>query len=948
MCILHIKRKRLGSYGEKALDKTEYKIRTDEIKALIQEGNFKQAAEIADTIDWRQINNVRTLGMISDIYKMVRRYEDSRAILLLAYDRMPNSRMILYALTELSVKLDDVVKAWNYYKEFCAIAPEDSRQYILLFRIYAAQDVSLEEQIKVLETLKAKDYTDRWAYELAYLYHRIGFATKCVEECDELFLWFGEGKYVRKALELKRLHEPLTEKQQFFYDGHSDVNPVTDRTKVIPNLDAAMMPEMTQMDASAAPTTILPTAELNTNVDDIQVQTVDVANKYNTMNLQAELARNLQELMQGEQQAPVGSMPASPFGTVNAAAAGTAAGAAAAAGREAAAAVARAALHDTGQIHEIKSPTAQMESLGDTQRFDIPADATAQDMMEEAAEEPIFTEADSRYADDEAAYADGAEEEEVAYEEATAEEAVAYESTEAEEVHTEQAFDEQARPQVTTGELPTRPIIETIGAEKKGVVTGETQEIDHIPDSEDVFFEDPATADLTATARKIAESESTATYTANASQASISKVIVPKNPGAGVFKVPQTMNPAEFANQSSDFDEVISQDSDGQLAMAIPEQKVIEKQITGQLSIEDILADFERLKKEKEEKLAESMKRRVIEQTGDILAEFDEASRDGLLEQLQKKSAIAEEAERMREERRREEAKIKAEQEETLAEAAAEDELLAEDVPEAELAEEEEEETTTASDRSLTTEEKELFDTYIQSRRARAQLINALDQMSLAPFTGNVIVSGEPDAGTMDFAKNLVHHMKLSDHNFSGKAAKITGSSLNKKDLGIILNKMKNGALIIEQAGGMNCSTCEALVKQLQNEERGVLLILVDTKIAIDSLFDVNEVLKEPFNARVDIEALTDKALVAYGRKYAYEKEYAIDELGMLALNTRISRMQTLNHAVTVGEVRQIVKSAIDHANRKNLNHYWDVLLGRRYDAEDMIILRESDFLLQS
>ncbi|MCR5715242.1 MAG: hypothetical protein K6G23_00150 [Lachnospiraceae bacterium] len=897
------------------MDKTEYKIRTDEIKALIQEGNFKQAAEIADTIDWRQINNVRTLGMISDIYKMVRRYEDSRAILLLAYDRMPNSRMILYALTELSVKLDDVVKAWNYYKEFCNIAPEDSRQYILLFRIYAAQDVSLEEQIKVLETLKAKDYTDRWAYELAYLYHRIGFATKCVEECDELFLWFGEGKYVRKALELKRLHEPLTEKQQYFYDGVAMSDPETDRTKVIPNLDKAMTPEMTQMDATEAPTTILPTAELNANIDEIQVQTVDVANQYNTMNLQAALAKNLEELMQAEQkdeaqQAPDGVQ-------------------AALAGAQQALAGAQPVSVHTGQIHEIKSPTVRLTSAGDTQRFDIPEGTTVGDLLAAGSaqeeEEQLFR--------DESAFTEETPVSETEYEETPASE------TEYEETPVEETVYEEA---------PAQPI--------RGVVTGETQELEHIPDSEDVFFEDPATVDLTATARKIAEAETAksaaarkiaeaeATYTTAGTQSSISKVIVPKNPGAGVFKVPQAMDPAEFANQSSDFDELISQDSDGQLAMAMPEQKVIEKQITGQLSIEDILANFEQLKKEKEEKLADSVKRRVLEQTGDILAEFDEASRDGLLEQLQKKSVQAEEAERLRVESRKQEAEAETgeQSDETAKLPIDEAQEFAEEVEEAaqELQE-------SAADRILTVEEKELFDTYIQSRRARAQLIKALDLMSLAPFTGNVVVSGEPDAGTMDFAKNLVHHMKLTDHNFSGKAAKITGASLNKKDIGIILNKMKNGALIIEQAGGMNCSTCEKLVKQLQNEERGVLLILVDTRIAIDSLFQVNDVLHDPFNARVDIEALTDKALVAYGRKYAYEKEYAIDELGMLALNTRISRMQTLNHAVTVGEVRQIVKGAIDHANRKNFNHYCDILLGRRYDAEDMIILRENDFLLQ-
>ena len=175
------------------MDKFEYKVRSEEIEALVEEQNYREAAEIADTIDWRRVKSVRMLCTISDVYKMVRRYEDSRALLLLAYEKKQGSRMIVYALTELCLKLGDIVNAWEYYKEFCQIAPNDSRRYILLYKVYVAQEVSLDEQIKVLEKLKEVEYTDRWAYELAYLYHRIGFATKCVEECDEMILWFGEG-----------------------------------------------------------------------------------------------------------------------------------------------------------------------------------------------------------------------------------------------------------------------------------------------------------------------------------------------------------------------------------------------------------------------------------------------------------------------------------------------------------------------------------------------------------------------------------------------------------------------------------------------------------------------------------------------------------------------------------------------------------------------------------
>lgn len=188
------------------LDKYEYKIRSEEIKALIGRKKYTEAMEIADMIDWRRVKNVNMLCTVSDLYKLNRRYEESREILLLAYERHPGGRMIIYSLCELSIKLDDVVRAVEYYKEFVQTAPRDNGRYVLQYKLYEAQEVTLEERIAVLEELKRREYREKWAYELAYLYHRIGLSTKCVEECDELILWFGEGKYVIKAMELKMLH----------------------------------------------------------------------------------------------------------------------------------------------------------------------------------------------------------------------------------------------------------------------------------------------------------------------------------------------------------------------------------------------------------------------------------------------------------------------------------------------------------------------------------------------------------------------------------------------------------------------------------------------------------------------------------------------------------------------------------------------------------------------
>ena len=204
------------------MDKSEYKLRAEEIKDLISRGEYAQAAEIADTIDWRRVKSVMMLCTISDLYKINRRYEDARDMLLLAYERRPGGRTICYSLCELSIKMEEYVQAIEYYKEFVQVAPKDSGRYILQYKLYEAQDVSLEERISVLEELKKRDYREKWAYELAYLYHRVGLAARCVEECDELILWFGEGKYVIKAMELKMLHQPLTPEQQEKYDHRFD------------------------------------------------------------------------------------------------------------------------------------------------------------------------------------------------------------------------------------------------------------------------------------------------------------------------------------------------------------------------------------------------------------------------------------------------------------------------------------------------------------------------------------------------------------------------------------------------------------------------------------------------------------------------------------------------------------------------------------------------------
>lgn len=975
------------------MDKSEYKLRAEEIKDLISRGEYAQAAEIADTIDWRRVKSVMMLCTISDLYKINRRYEDARDMLLLAYERRPGGRTICYSLCELSIKMEEYVQAIEYYKEFVQVAPKDPGRYILQYKLYEAQDVSLEERIAVLEELKKRDYREKWAYELAYLYHRVGLAARCVEECDELILWFGEGKYVIKAMELKMLHQPLTPEQQEKYDHRFDApgtqqysqnyaqdpgygqNETYDPNQGYvqdgsydpnqgyaqggsydpnqgyaqdgsydPNQGYAQDGSYDQnqgyvQDGGYEPNQGYVQEETYEQVTgdtrvyepvqpvqpqqapaqpaeddfDIHVKTMDVG-QYNTINLQAELAAGLREVLSEDH-----------------------------------------AKETSDSI--TRSIVAPMIDPGDsdTESLDYPeiADVSEDDLEPETEQ---------------------------------------MESSEVFFGETGEIGDLSQVPQVETEEiLPEEPVV----ARRTDVVP-ELSEVQKTPEVQEIVKE-PETQ-----------------------------------------KVPEA--PVEPPKELAD---VLAQESDGQISLVMPEAESIEKQITGQMNIEDILAEWERKKKENLEKREEEVRQHVLQQTGAMFTEFEQAVRDGLLEKLEKEKAAdtadtvaedttdtdeveeleeiteepateepveelteaapAEEAEQEPVEELPEEDTVEElaeepayepeaeefeepaepeaeiyEQEEIVDEEQAEPEgamddepveeptaeavesvdeetareeieLTAEETPEAGEAPEQPERPAVERDkakvRALTREERELYAPFIQSRSAREQLVKAIDNISLAAYTGNVIITGEEGMDTLSLAKNMVREIQATDSNFSGKVAKISGHALNKKDTADTLSKLKNGALIICKASEMNDATANVLHKALQQESQGIVIILEDTKRDIDKFLEKHEKLRECFTARMDVEALSNNTLVAFGKQYAREMEYSIDELGELALHTRIEDMQTIDHVVTVVDVKQIVDEAIAHANKKTLKHFFDVLFAKRYDDEDMIILTEKDFV---
>ena len=971
------------------MDKYEYKLRSEEILKLIEEEEYVEAAKIADMIDWRRVKNISMLLRVAALYRVNRRNEDSRAVLLLAYDRYPTNRSVVYSLCEVSIELDDVVAAIEYYKEFVKLAPRDNGVYTLRYRILEAQEANLEERIGVLEELKKRDYQEEWAYELAYLYHRVGLGTKCVEECDDLILWFGDGPYVTKAMELKMLHAPLTPIQQKKYD-------------------------MAQRQ------------------------------------LQGEAIEEEQPYYEDENQESDGTNET----------------------------YADETYPQEGYTEENTYVNEQQEYTDESQYV----------YADDENNEYTYYEG-SQYADEpeqEQSYVGSAY---------TGEDTYAGEEASYTE---ENPVEEEAVQKQNTGSLDMSQY-NTINLQK--VVAESMREL--FPDDEDVFSQEwtevPDEDAVTIEAQGTEEAETDVSEASIIDDAvpvpvpvrntntgriaemvtGVSEVAPEPNTGA-ISRVFLPGNDAHVMRQDADMEEIRTvteedvkeeQDrieekqenvyGDQQTAFAdgiVPEEQPEFTPMTGQMNLDEVLGEWERMKKEMEEKQKEEVKQKVLRQTGKIFQDFDEAVKTGILAELgdeetpvrtetfleddeteeleeaispleeavakelggrtvdipqeeleealqsvdQEEEAVSEEEE-IEELQEIEETDSEAVEEEYMADDAEveecfedqEEDTVAEEEPYAddsydeaeeveEYAEAEEaiEEEAEAADvlktqeismnteeisslpdkiieatkketkaakreeiREFTQEEKELFENFSVTKKIRKQILHALDNMSLAAYTGNVLITGEPGLGTVRLAKNLIREYQAMDANFLGKGAKITGEKLNLRDLKEVFNKLKNGAIIIEKANGLTEETLYQLAGLLNQEELGIIVIMEDTRKEITKLLEKQAMIADYFNIRIDLMEMDNNALVAYAKNYAQALEYSIDELGTLALYTRIANSQSGNHVVTKDEVREIVDEAIYKSRKFKIKNFVDVLFSKRYDSEDMIVLKERDFI---
>lgn len=958
-----------------AVDKYEYKIRSEEIKTLIAKGEYEDAAAIADTIDWRRVKSVMMLCTVSDLYKINRRYEDARELLLLAYDRHPGGRSIVYSLCELCIKMDDFVPAVEYYKEFVQVAPKDSGRYVLQYKLYEAQDVSLEERIEVLEELKAKEYSEKWAYELAYLYHRVGLATKCVEECDEMIVWFGEGKYVLKAMELKQLHEPLTLEQQEKYEEMKGLR----RGESVPSepeKEDDQQDSRKEEDLADAPTKEIPQDEL-----DIQVKLMNVG-QYDTINMQKELAQNMKELWEGTSDETETQRETETADTEVAEEIAPEAGE-----------TARETAEDDEEYGEVADEAAEKEIhpqtaepeerkveevfFGETGEID----PTGTQILEEMKKEALGVKEEPEKTEEAEAKAEAASAEKAGQAEDAQGDSAALTSTQTgdmKEWHVDRKpggfekilgmeYDGQMSMVVPESEQVEKQITGQISLED---VLLEWEKMKK--DSEQKRMEAVRQHVMQQTGAMFTEFEA-ATRDGLLEKLENGTVDGDEMPGEPADTDIEDIGEVEELEEIEEADSIPDAGNEA-LAAEEPEDAVYEplEEFAEEETFEEEpeeAADIEEAPEGEaeateeivdagEEPDEEAFTEESEEATGEeaFVEEPDEAVSGETFTEEPEESGDAEEAleeESEEAEETGEETEEASEEENTESEADAGEEAPeeTEETAEEETAEEGSEPRGARPHnrrrrvRPMSPEEKQNFGTFAQNRNTRDQIVYAIDNISMAAYTGNLIITGEEGMDTLALAKKLIREVQQNDSNFSGKIAKISGESLNRKGIEPVFEKLANGALIVQNAGGMSEETIEQMQRALNQEHSGMIVVLEDAKKTMHKLLRDNHTLAECFNIEINIEALDNDSLVAYAAKYAREQEYSIDELGILALHTRIAERQTSDHAVTPGEVQEMVDQAIHHANRKTLGHFFDILIAKRYDDEDMIILREKDFM---
>lgn len=884
------------------MDKYEYNLKLDQIKALSAEESYMSAAEIADSINWNKIKNVNTLVKIGEIYEKAERYQDARDILLMAYDRSPIGRMIIYRLAEVAIKMGDYDAATEYYDEFVEIAPHDDMKYVLRYAIKKGQGASFDELITILEEYKDEEYTEEWAYELAYLYHKAGKADKCIDACDELILWFGDGPYVERALELKMLYQPLTKAQEEKYRRFK-----AEKEKPAKIKDEAEVTEIGAMEMVKGGEIVH---------DDVTIPKITVnQEKFNTVNLQQEIAKGMQQIMEAKGKNEV----ADTMDTI------------------------KKIVEDIPYLKLEKEQEEYVQQPEETEH--IATDEEIDGSLKLNFKELLGEDADgqmsivmSEKTQLEHQITGQMSIQDVLEEWEKTRHAAEIALKEAEQQKLESA---KARALQEAGDIMER-LNDVIPKLDAGVTPKELLEEEYLKVPVDIIEQKAAV--------KEPEEEQKPDMQELYAEETVDEVQEPQEaPEEAIDEVQESQEaPEDTIDEVQESQEAPEEAiEEVQESREVPEEAADEaKEPVGEP--EDIIMAEE---SEKDEILMQPTTM-MPEITDDMLNVDDDTSDD---ETSQEKENVSE---------KRDFDHVTSFIEQEIAKMTAKnpglekklDMAKTRKMPDISLPEDldsEEDDSKlkeTKHIKELTSEQKAIFSYFIPVKGMEDQICKAynavLDHFNRKEnaSTGNLIIQGEQGCGKTMLATSFIKVLQKDGEQLTGKMGKIDAAALNKKDVQQVVRKITGGCLIIERAGDIDRSIAAQLSFLMEHDITGTLYILEDTSKGIKKALSMDEGFASKFTEKISVPIFTNDELVLFAKSYSAELGYKIDEMAILALHNRISNIERIDQATTLTEVKDIIDEAIDREAHSGLKKAISILTARRYTDDDRIVLKEDHF----
>lgn len=851
------------------MDKYEYKLKLDQMKSLTAEGKYEEAAEIADTINWRKIKNINALVKVGEIYEKVGRYDESKDVLLTAYDKSPIGRMIIYRLAEVAVRTKSFDEAKEYYQEFVEIAPHDNLKYVLKYEISKAQGADIGTLIGILEELKEQEYSEEWAYELAYLYHKAGMSEKCIDACDELILWFGDGPYVERALELKMLYQPLTKQQEDKYrtfrqrhDGVVEVRP-EDQLE-----SGEIVPEPVQ-------------------IKDVKMS----AERFNTQNLQEELQRSMQEIMNATEKEAVNDTMDNikklvediPY------------------------------LQIPSEKEEVPQEEEVYQHIETDEEIDNSLKSNFQEMLvDEDGQMSLYMQG-GRVAEPQVSGQMSIEDVLADWEKTKRAAEAALQEAEQRKLESAKARALQEAEELLGRLADVIPMLDS-GLTPKDLLDQKYLSKDGQPNDNAVSMVTNMNQFLQQEIDRLSDENAQMDEQLAAVGAS---PVGDYMANAGVAAEDAAQNIVATGVQ-----ELMTEEELPEIAMPegidteIPQENVVSfAEYTQEQTRPEMLA--ETVDTEDAGTSAEDVEAAILAETARQMAkesvekeELPEIELPGDLDLGKEETA------------------------EEILPAIAEPEAF--EVPD------------TIS--KLSKELREIFTYFVPITGMEEQLCQALTGASqhltkgTTAGTGNMIIQGGSGSGKTVLATSMIKALQKETGKPNGKIGKIEASVLNQKDVAALLKKVAGGCLIIEKAGDLSRETALKLSLLLEQDTSGVLVIIEDTKHGIQKALSRDDGFAAKFSEKINIPIFTSDELVSFAKSYANEMGYTIDEMGVLALYNSISNIEHADRETTLTEVKEIVDKAVAHSEKGGLKKAFSIITSRRYDEDDYIILREKDF----